>query len=396
MTTAIARSPGSAQALLLTPQALPNAMTQDEWADLASSAAEANPFLEPWFLGPSLTHLPCAPHQRIALVRAPDGLLIGLMPLGIDTHYGRFPIRHVRNMLHDNIFLGTPLVRRANEEAFWTALLDTLDADDWAQGLFCVTELDPAGPVAQALDRVAMQRGRAAETVLHTNRALLNSDLASIDYYESTIRKKKRKEIKRLQSRLAEIGTLSADTLTSPQDSAPWIDQFIALEQSGWKGECGAPMGATPATRAFFAEMVTTGLAAGRVEILRLRLDDRPIAMLVNFMTLPGSYSFKIAHDPEFDRYSPGVLIQLENLKLLDRAGFGWMDSCASEDHPMINSIWGERRTLVWKALPLTGIRNALVYKMTRFAEKNWARIKSARRRGASPANDNRDGDTHV
>jgi hypothetical protein len=37
------------------------------------------------------------------------------------------------------------------------------------------------------------------------------------------------------------------------------------------------------------------------------------------------------------------VLLQIENLDLLQRAGFSYCDSCAAQDHPMIDSIWGER-----------------------------------------------------
>ncbi len=396
MTGVAATQAGIASATLVLPADFKQAVSIDAWAELSSVASEANPFLEPWFLGPSLAHLPCQPSQRIALVHAENGVLIGLMPLAHDTHYGRFPVRHIRNMLHHNIFLGTPLVRAGFEDEFWTALLDRLDADPWAQGLLCMTEVDPAGPVTVALDRVTKRRGRAAETVLTSSRALLNSTLGSDAYYAETIRKKKRKELKRLQNRLAELGAVHTEILSGPDDCAAWIAQFVALEQSGWKGERGAPMGETAATRAFFAEMITAGLSAGRIEILRLSLDERPLAMLINFMALPGSYSFKIAHDPEFDRFSPGVLIQLENLKLLDRDDFGWMDSCASEDHPMINSIWAERRALVWKAVPLSGVRNALVFRMTRLAENGWARVKSLRQRNAGPANDNRNGDKDV
>ena len=48
------------------------------------------------------------------------------------------------------------------------------------------------------------------------------------------------------------------------------------------------------------------------------------------------------ASTSDYARFSPGVLIQLENLKILDRGDVAWMDSCAVQDHPMIDSLWTE------------------------------------------------------
>jgi hypothetical protein len=40
------------------------------------------------------------------------------------------------------------------------------------------------------------------------------------------------------------------------------------------------------------------------------------------------------------------VLLQCENLMILDREDIAWSDSCAAADHPMIDHIWRERRTV--------------------------------------------------
>src|SRR3546814_12960434 len=56
---------------------------------------------------------------------------------------------------------------------------------------------------------------------------------------------------------------------------------------------------------------------------------------------------FKIAFDEALGRFSPGVLIEIANLQaVLGDPAIGWMDSCAAADHPMIDSLWGERRTI--------------------------------------------------
>lgn len=69
--------------------------------------------------------------------------------------------------------------------------------------------------------------------------------------------------------------------------------------------------------------------------------------MLSNFITPPGAYSFKTAFDEGYARFSPGMLLQLENLALLERPGVAWADSCPVEGHPMIERLWRDRRRLV-------------------------------------------------
>ena len=362
-----------------------------EWDALALAASEPNCFLERWFLGPSLTHLEVPGSLRIAVIRSGDGQLLGLIPLHISEKYGRLPLSHVRNWLHHNSFLASPLVRAGAEAEFWHALMDALDTQSWAGGLLHLSHLVEGSPSYVALVQAAKERGRVCDVVHRSERALLEHGFDAQAYYETTVRAKKRKEIRRLQSRLAELGSIETATLTDPQEAAAWIDAFLALERAGWKGANGSSLSSAKGTHDFFRDLVCEGLAAGRVELLRLTLSGRPLAMLVNFIALPGSFQFKIAYDEEFARYSPGVLIELENYKILERPGFGWMDSCAAEDHPMIDSLWSGRRSIVWIAMPLGGARHNIVFKCVRWAENGWGNLKHLLRGGNRTANDNAD-----
>jgi CelD/BcsL family acetyltransferase involved in cellulose biosynthesis len=375
---------------LVTTAELRALVTIPAWRDLANNASEPNPFLEHWFVNPSLQHLKLPADIHFALLVGSAGRIDGLMPVSIASRYGRMPLSHVQNHMHHNVFLGTPLVREGYEKAFWDGLFQRLDEAKWSKGLLCLTDLVEGGPIVTALDYVAEKWGRSCDTVHRAERAFLQSDLDAESYYAATVRKKKRKEIKRLQSRLAELGDIKCETLSIPVDIDAWCDAFLHLEKAGWKGQSGSPLGGTAASELFFRETIRQGMFAGRVELLKYSLDDRPLAMLVNFMTLPGSFSFKIAYDEEFARFSPGILIQLENLKLLERDKFSWMDSCAAEDHPMINSLWAERRTMVWKVLPLSGFKHSMTFKVARAIENGWAALKNMRAPKPSNANDNR------
>ncbi len=80
------------------------------WDALAQQASEPNAFAESWFVRVSATHLPMPEGARlISIWRGPR--MIGILPLHIDSNYGRMPVRHVTNWLHHHAFRGTPLVR---------------------------------------------------------------------------------------------------------------------------------------------------------------------------------------------------------------------------------------------------------------------------------------------
>jgi CelD/BcsL family acetyltransferase involved in cellulose biosynthesis len=352
------------------------------WEDLASQASEPNVFAESFFCGPAIRHL-APPGLRMleAWAETPQGpLLLGLLPLQIARKYGRVPVRHVQNWLHFHSFLGTPLIRAGYEEAVWKGALQALDTDAGAPGFLHIQGLGADGPAHRGLIAAAGALGRRCDTVHSSERALLASGLSPTEYYERTVRKKKRKELKRLSGRLAALGWVEFHTLQRAEDLESWCDAFLALERSGWKGEAGSALTCDPSTDAFFREAAAGAFASGRLDLLRLDLDGRPIAMLVNLLAPPGSFSFKIAYDEELSRFSPGVLIQIENLRVLERSDIAWMDSCAVENHPMINSLWAERRRIVRVTVPLAGRRRGLEFRASRFLEDASAAVR--RRRG--------------
>ncbi|PKP92819.1 MAG: GNAT family N-acetyltransferase [Alphaproteobacteria bacterium HGW-Alphaproteobacteria-16] len=379
---AAALAPASVSARIVRLRAISDEIAA-AWDDLADHAAEANAFQERWFLQSSIAMDPDA-RVRIVLAYAGD-MLIGLMPLARASHYGRLPIAHAENWLHYHSFLGGPLLRRGREIAAWTAILHAIDTDPASRNLLHLTGLAEGGPTHRTLLAATSAMGRPCDTVHRIERALLESDLAPEAYYAATVRKKKRKEIGRLQSRLSELGAVTIHRLTDTADLPGWIDAFLSLEQSGWKGRNGSALGCDPATATFFRDAIAAGWQRGRVQMLRLDLDDRPLAMLVNFVAPPGSFSFKTAFDEDYARYSPGVLVQLANLDILHRADIGWMDSCASADHPMINSLWGERRHIVRVTLPLAGWRGHALFHIARAAERAASALRTLRARPATP-----------
>lgn len=360
----------------LDPAAL-DAAFMNAWRRLADSASEPNVFHAPEFLVPAIRHCDTLRRAEIVALHV-DGQLCGLMPIAREEHYGRWPVPHSQNWRHPNCFLGTPLVRPGHEAAFWQALLADLDRKLGA-GLFLhLYGIATDGPVFAALQTLCARQQRNCDIVLAEERAMLATDLDGQAYYEQVVRKKKRKELARLRNRLAELGTIGTVQGCEPAGLDAWLGEFLALEQSGWKGRNGSALADMDETRRLFLEASHAAHAAGRLHLIAMRLDGRAIAMLVNFLSPPGGFSFKTAFAEDFARFSPGVLLQIDNLDILAENGLVWMDSCAAEGHPMIDSLWAERRHVARVSVALKGYGRPALFALFRQGERLMDRRRAA------------------
>ncbi len=324
------------------------------WHGLTEDATEPNPFLEPWALLPALESHDAAGRCDILAIESGDAL-IGLIPVARHGLYYRYPLPHLRNWMHGNAFLGTPLVASGQEDAFWTALLDWADERAGSALFLHLSQLDEDGPLLASLRGILAAQARPAAIVHREERALLQSDLGPEAYLEASMSGKKRKELRRQHRRLAEEGQLEFRREIEDRGLAQWTDAFLALEKAGWKGANGSALACDPATENMFRKTLAGADSAGKLERLSLWFDGKPIAMLANLLTSPGAFSYKTAYDESFARYSPGVLLQLENLALLDDPRIAWCDSCASQGHPMIDRIWREKRKIVRVSIAIGG-----------------------------------------
>ncbi|MGB7373133.1 GNAT family N-acetyltransferase [Pontixanthobacter sp.] len=336
------------------------------WQTLAAHSAEPNPFFEPWMLIPALRAFP-KPGAVKVLAYYDGDVLSGLIPVSTPKlYYGR-PIPHWASWLHDNVFCGVPLVLPGSEKAFLAALLEWMQTR-YSYGLFLhLSHIPQDGPFYTALRQQCGDHGLTAAVVHREKRAMLKSSQRPEEYYAASLSCKKRKELRRLANRLGEQGAVSFSRHGDADRLTEWTAQFLALEAEGWKGRDGSALASDAANKTFFEQTLTGAAKANRLERLTLSLDQRPIAMLVNFITPPGAYSFKTTFDENYARYSPGVLLQRENLDLLSNKTVEWTDSCAAADHPMIERIWREKRSMVKVNIGIGGaVRHTMFRQMIR------------------------------
>ena len=101
--------------------------------------------------------------------------------------------------------------------------------------------------------------------------------------------------------------------------------------------------------------------------------------MLATFLSPPGAFSFKTTFDERLARFSPGVLLQKENLDLLANEDVDWCDSCAAPDHPMIDHFWRGQRSVVARNIAIGGrIRRAIGARLIAYEAGKFSRDQNA------------------
>jgi CelD/BcsL family acetyltransferase involved in cellulose biosynthesis len=313
------------------------------WRELAEQAAEPNPFFEPECVLPAAQHLGES-HVGLLVVTAEDGAWLACMPVR-----ARVQVRHARvpgltAWRHLYCFLGTPLVARSAVEVGTERLLDqALRASH--HGVVLLPWLGDDGPVSAGLLAALGARGRRPALHRPFDRAVMHRPTLD-DGVDQLISSRHRRDLGRLARRLSdELG--APLELRDRSDSATGVDEFLALEASGWKGERGTAMASQPAHAAFFTELCDGFRARGRLQLLSLGSSERAVSYLCNLLTGDAVFRFKIAFDESVGHYKPGVQLELQMLEVFrDEMTQTWIDSCAAQDSPQFKHLWPERRPL--------------------------------------------------
>lgn len=318
---------------------------------LATLASEPNVFYEPWMLLPSLKAFGQDRSFVFVLVfMNPPGAgssLCGFFPLEIVNGVGGLPIRSCRlwNFLHFRWC--APLVRAGYEVECLKAFFEWAQSKANPRSLIEFRSLPAWGKLSQALIDIVNREGLPHYIAdLHTRALLLKADSAEA-CIRAALPGSKIKELNRLQRRLGERGDLRYERLTEAEDVSEWIEGFLNIEARGWKGRAGTALASSSEQRRFFEEIVPSAFDRGQLMMLRASVGDRAIAYKCNFVSRAGAFAFKIAYDETYSAYSPGVQLELENIRQFHSMGeVNWMDSCADPDHFMANHLWADRRTI--------------------------------------------------
>ncbi len=332
---------------LVLPFAELDAESLEAWRSLATRVSEPNPFFEADFATAAARHLG---QEGVSVLVAVEGdEWRGCLPIRRQMGWRRMPGRWLVGWRHVYAFLGTPLLEAGAELPALEAILAA--ADRRGPRVLVLEWLGRDGPVAAAATEACAARGGAGPIYDAFERAGIDHRPGAS--YLDGLSSGRRKELRRLGRRLGEEVGGEVTTVDHAGDPDA-VERFLALEESGWKGRARTAMASDAAHARFLRDVCATFSSAGRLELLALEGEGHTLAMQCNLLAGGCLFSFKVAHDEAYARYSPGVHLEIAAIKAFqDRDDVTRMDSCADPGNDLINRLWPDKVRLITVAVPL-------------------------------------------
>lgn len=364
------------------PAASLNEADRGRWAALTARAGSRNIFAADWFMSSALRHCGAGLDVRLAIVCSLDGEWVGVLPVTFEAWLGRCPLPAWHSWMATNQFDATPLIARGSAHIFWHGLLTQLDRRPGLALALCCEQLPLDDPATTALVEVCIAQGRKFTQTHRAARPMRAPGTLSAEAIAA--RRKLDKRLDGLARKLhREVGEPRFVRLAPDADPAPWIAQFLALEQSGWKGSNASALGCQQGTAGLFREVIRIAHRQGAAQLMSLEVGGRTIAMTSWFIQRQRAYGFKMAYDEAFRGYAPGrqLMRAVADHTASDPALV--FDSCARTDAPS-DPLWPHARELADYAIAIgsparRAMLSAAMHAKAIYAER---RAQGVRQRG--------------
>jgi CelD/BcsL family acetyltransferase involved in cellulose biosynthesis len=134
-------------------------------------------------------------------------------------------------------------------------------------------------------------------------------------YYKTQLSSNQRSLHRRRSRQLARLGKLETAVARTREELSPALEEAFELHARRWSGRPDRSDFGTPTGKEFHRE-ATAALAERDVpRIVTLKLDGRPIAFAYYFRLEGTMCCHRVAFDPEFQRFSPGMVNRFDALE---------------------------------------------------------------------------------
>ncbi|MCP4999373.1 MAG: GNAT family N-acetyltransferase [Hyphomicrobiales bacterium] len=314
---------------------------------LTHRALEPNAFFSARFMAPAMPRLEDK-RIRLMIMRDEDehrSRMRFLMPFSVERPGFSLATPIIRAWANHFGPLGTPLLDQEAAAETLDNLFETLSRGEL--GLPSVLVIPMArleGPFAQMLRAVAISRNLPVAEAEVFERPMLQSNLDGPAYLQQSLSAKHLRDRRRQRRQLNKTGALGYEVARRPDEIRHRLEEFLALEASGWKGRRRSAMVVDRYRAAFAREAITDLAETDNVRIHTLNLNGEAIASMIVFIMSGAAYTWKTAYNEEYRSYSPGQLL-MDDLTTthLDDPNIIITDSCAVPDHPVMSRLWRER-----------------------------------------------------
>ncbi|WP_149497969.1 GNAT family N-acetyltransferase [Roseiconus lacunae] len=310
------------------------------WESLVNHCSWSNPCYEPEFLLAALRTLDDGAVQ--VLVAERNDRLVGLLPI-VTKSLGPIPLRIAQAWRPEVAFDSTPLIDAECVVEVLEGILQTLRDVGHRMLDFNTVSGEPAFDLAlfEAARRGSLNVFRRDRF----QRAALRPQGTAEDYFPRVLSKNRRKKLSRALRGLESLGEISFETAQSDFQAREWMETFLDIEASGWKGNASTAFASEDETFRFFVDVVGRLIDSQKLDLSRLTVNSVPIAMLVDVRSNGHVACYKTAFDERYAEYSPGTLLERYNVERMHESGIELCDSCGDPDNELLNTLYEDRLT---------------------------------------------------
>jgi hypothetical protein len=235
--------------------------------------------------------------------------------------------------------LSTPVIHPDYSDEVMPAFLAAVAREKSLPNTLVLHDLDAQGREFSTIEHAMATRAHTA----------FREDQRPIATRENGVKRSgsTRKKLRQDWNRLAALGAVDVVNIRTPAAIGEALETFLVLEEKSWKGSSGTALLSQPSDAAFARRLIADLAQRTEASVALLTLDGRAIAAQVMLYCGRTAYTWKIAFDEEFSKYSPGtLLVDRLSTELLDSQEVDAIDSCARGDSFMA-SLWSGRKPMV-------------------------------------------------
>jgi CelD/BcsL family acetyltransferase involved in cellulose biosynthesis len=232
-----------------------------------------------------------------------DGRLVGALPLCVLPSHG---LRVLSFVGGEGSSLGDVLVAEEERPEVAAALVDRAvsSGQDFADFTGLPTE-----------SRLVELLGPRLTLIERSEAPVLDLSPGWEAVYRSKLPSKRRNHHRRRRRQLAELGHVEVAIARTEPDLEQALEDAFTLHALRWRGRPDGSGFATPVGRRFNHAMVKSLAPLDVPRIVLLKIDGRPVAFHYYLALERTMFVHRIAFDPAFGQFSPGVINTLDALE---------------------------------------------------------------------------------
>ena len=274
-----------------------------EWDEMVRAMPRPSPFMLNGWLCEWFTHRGEGGELAVHIATR-EGRLIGALPLIVRRRMGVRVVEFIGG--HDSA-LADVLLASPDDTA--TASLLARRAANWRHDAADLFGLPTGSRLEEALAEGEL------EVIERVEAPVMDISRGWDTVYREKTQSKKRNLHRRRRRQLAELGTVTNEAARTADELTAALEDAFRLHELRWEGRPDGSGFATPAGRRFY-QAVLARLARDDVpRIQTLRLDGQAVAFHLYFALCGRMYVHRLAFDPAFGRYSPGLVNTLDAIE---------------------------------------------------------------------------------